>query len=113
SQYKGIPVKPGQTWDRLYCSMQAWVKNKESGGVAVTRENDRHNQEHGEHQMQADRSYVSGISDAPLLYKTVGEVLDDAAARFGDREALVARHQNIRWTYGELAEKAEAVAAGL
>ena len=58
-------------------------------------------------------SYVSGVSSAPLLYKTVGAVLEEAAARWGEREALVVRHQNIRWTYRELNEAADRLAAGL
>jgi len=58
-------------------------------------------------------SYVSGVSSEPLLYKTVGAVLEEAAARWGEREALVVRHQNIRWTYRELDEAADRLAAGL
>ena len=57
-------------------------------------------------------SYVSGVGDEPLLYKTVGAVLEEAAARWGDREALVVRHQNIRWTYRELDAAADRLAAG-
>src|ERR687897_3794426 len=58
-------------------------------------------------------SYVSGVSSEPLLYKTVGAVLEEAAARWGQREALVVRHQNIRWTYRELDQAADRLAAGL
>jgi fatty-acyl-CoA synthase len=58
-------------------------------------------------------SYVSGVGSEPLLYKTVGAVLEEAAARWGEREALVVRHQNIRWTYRELDEAADRLAAGL
>lgn len=58
-------------------------------------------------------SYVCGTSAVPLLYKTVGVVLEDAARRWGDRLALVVRHQNIRWTYRELNEAADRLAAGL
>jgi fatty-acyl-CoA synthase len=57
-------------------------------------------------------SYVCGVGDEPLLYKTVGAVLEDAAARWGEREALIVRHQNIRWTWRELDEAAERLAAG-
>jgi fatty-acyl-CoA synthase len=57
-------------------------------------------------------SYVSGVGDEPLLYETVGAVLEEAAARWGDREALVVRHQNVRWTYRELDEAADRLAAG-
>jgi len=58
-------------------------------------------------------SYVCGVGTEPLLYKTVGAVLEDAAARWGEREALIVRHQNIRWTYRELDEAADRLAAGL
>jgi fatty-acyl-CoA synthase len=58
-------------------------------------------------------SYVCGASSTPLLYKTVGGVLEDAARRWGDRPAMIVRHQNIRWTYRELNDAAERVAAGL
>jgi fatty-acyl-CoA synthase len=57
-------------------------------------------------------SYVSGVSSEPLLYKTVGALLEEAAAQWGEREALVVRHQNIRWTYRELDEAADRLAAG-
>jgi fatty-acyl-CoA synthase len=58
-------------------------------------------------------SYVHGASDVPLLGETIGDFFDRAAARWGGREALVVRHQNIRWTYGELAKRVDALAAGL
>ena len=38
-------------------------------------------------------SYVSGTSDEPLLYKTVGALLDEAAQRWGERDALIVSHQ--------------------
>ncbi len=59
-----------------------------------------------------DLSYVSGVGSEPLLYKTVGAVLEEAAARWGDREALVVPHQNIRWSYRQLDEAADRLAAG-
>jgi fatty-acyl-CoA synthase len=57
-------------------------------------------------------SYVCGVGGEPLLYKTVGTVLEEAAARWGEREALVVPHQNIRWTYRQLDEAADRLAAG-
>ncbi|MDO8861306.1 AMP-binding protein [Haliea sp. E1-2-M8] len=57
-------------------------------------------------------SYVSGIAAVPLLYKTIGLALDEAAERWGDREALVVGHQDVRWSWTELATRAEALAAG-
>lgn len=58
-------------------------------------------------------SYVCGTGSVPLLYKTVGTALEDAARRWGDRPALIVRQQNIRWTYRELNAAADRLAAGL
>jgi fatty-acyl-CoA synthase len=58
-------------------------------------------------------SYVCGVSDEPLLYKTVGATLEEAAGRWGDRLALIVRHQNVRWSYRQLNEAADQLAAGL
>lgn len=58
-------------------------------------------------------SYVSGVSDVPLLYKTVGGLLEEAAAKWREREALICLHQNIRWSYGELNEAAERLSGAL
>ena len=61
----------------------------------------------------AEPSYVSGTSDRPLLGMTIGAFFADAAARWADRDALVVRHQQIRWTYAELAQRVNACAAHL
>jgi fatty-acyl-CoA synthase len=58
------------------------------------------------------QSYVHGASDAPLLGLTVGGALDQIAKRLPGREALVVRHQGIRWTWGELKKQTDALAAG-
>ncbi len=47
------------------------------------------------------------------MYQTVGEVLDRALHRWGDREAVVVRHQDIRWSFRELAAAVDRFAAGL
>ncbi|MFB9261796.1 AMP-binding protein [Bradyrhizobium erythrophlei] len=57
-------------------------------------------------------SYVCGTSDTPLLGETIGRSLDRARERWGDREALVSPSHNVRWTWNEFAERAEALAAG-
>src|SRR6202050_659328 len=59
------------------------------------------------------QSYVHGVSMTPLIGETIGTHFDKMAARFADRDALIVRQQNIRWTYGELKEKTDALAAGL
>ncbi|MBS0366144.1 MAG: AMP-binding protein [Proteobacteria bacterium] len=63
--------------------------------------------------MSALASYVSGTSGQPLLYRSVGGVLSDAAARWPDSPALIVRHQMIAWSYRELDERATAIARGL
>ncbi|MBI5705878.1 MAG: AMP-binding protein [Armatimonadetes bacterium] len=59
------------------------------------------------------QSYVHGASTVPLIGDTIGIHFDQAAARWPDREALVIRHQGIRWTYVELQKQVDAFAAGL
>ena len=58
-------------------------------------------------------SHVIGAAAPPLLSGTIGQALDAAAKRWGEREALVSAHQSIRWTWRELHARAEAFAAGL
>ncbi|WP_027514673.1 AMP-binding protein [Bradyrhizobium sp. WSM1417] len=57
-------------------------------------------------------SYVCGISDTPLLGNTIGRSLDQAARRWGDREALVSPSHGVRWTWTEFAARVDALAAG-
>ncbi|WP_417320589.1 AMP-binding protein [Emcibacter sp.] len=59
------------------------------------------------------KSYVNGISDKPLRYQTIGEAFDEAVELYGDREALVVCHQDIRWTYSEFSKQVDDFAAGL
>lgn len=58
-------------------------------------------------------SFVHGASTEPLMYLTVGNLLDRTAERYGEREALVVRHQGVRWSYAELKDRVDAFAAGL
>lgn len=57
-------------------------------------------------------SYSRG-PDAPLLEKTISQVLSEMAARLPEQEALVVRHQNTRLTFRHLQQCVEAVARGL
>jgi len=57
-------------------------------------------------------SYVCGISDVPLLGETIGQSLDKAVSRWGDREALVSPSHGVRWTWKEFATRVDALAAG-
>ncbi|MCS0631257.1 AMP-binding protein [Telluria mixta] len=58
-------------------------------------------------------SYVHGSRDVQLIGETIGAHLAGITAHFGDREALVVAHQNIRWTYSELLDRVNRFAAGL
>ncbi|MDY7100360.1 MAG: AMP-binding protein [Actinomycetota bacterium] len=58
-------------------------------------------------------SYDAGPTDVPLLDETIGACLARAASTWRDREALVARHQGVRYTYGELDAATEELARGL
>ena len=61
----------------------------------------------------AELSWVRGADSPPLLETTIGQALDLAVERWGDRPALISPPQNLRWTWRELAARADAVAAGL
>ena len=63
--------------------------------------------------MSPAASLVRGADAPPLIEHTIGAALALAAARWGEREALVSVEQGIRWTFAELLERADAVAAGL
>ena len=55
----------------------------------------------------------TGPTDVPLLDETIGANLARTVAEHGDREALVARHQGVRWTYAEFADRVARLARGL
>ena len=59
------------------------------------------------------QSYTHGASAVPLIGETIGAKFDNAVARWADREALVVRHQGVRWTFAQLKEAVDAFAAGL
>ena len=59
------------------------------------------------------QSYVHGASATPLIGATIGTRFDQAVERWPEREALVVRHQGIRWRYRELKREVDAFAAGL
>jgi len=59
------------------------------------------------------QSYVHGASATPLIGETIGANLERMTAQGPDRPALAARHQGVRWTYGELNRRADDLAAGL
>ncbi|MFI9407411.1 AMP-binding protein [Nocardia sp. NPDC052316] len=58
-------------------------------------------------------SYASGTSQTPLLGDTIGGNLDRTVAAYPDREALVDKPTDRRWTYRELGAAIDALATGL
>jgi len=58
-------------------------------------------------------SYAHGASSVPLLGETIGANLERVVARWPQAEALVSRHQGVRWSYRELNERVDALARGL
>jgi len=58
-------------------------------------------------------SYDHGVSDKKLLGETIGAFFDRAVETWRDREALVVRQQNVRWSWGELGRRVDDLAAGL
>jgi fatty-acyl-CoA synthase len=57
-------------------------------------------------------SYARGPS-LPLLDKTIGQILEDAAAHNPSGDALISRHQGIRLSYRDLQGQVEQTARGL
>ncbi len=58
-------------------------------------------------------SYGCGTAQAPLIYQTIGELLEQIAAEHPTREALVVPHQGIRWTFAEYLREIDRLASGL
>ena len=61
----------------------------------------------------SQHSHVVGATEPPLLEQTIGAALDLAAQRWPAAEALVSRHQDVRYSWAELKAAADAFAAGL
>jgi fatty-acyl-CoA synthase len=59
------------------------------------------------------QAYAHGPSPVSLLGETIGDALNRAADRHGDRDALISCHQQIQWTYAELLSEVNRVARAL
>jgi fatty-acyl-CoA synthase len=59
------------------------------------------------------QSQSAGPAAPPLLEETIGATLRAVAARFGERDALISRHQGIRWTYARFDAEVDRLARGL
>ncbi|MBH3458464.1 fatty acid CoA ligase family protein [Pseudomonas putida] len=58
-------------------------------------------------------SHTQGNPDKPLLDHCIGDAFDATVARFPDREALVVRHQQLRYTWRQLADAVDQHARAL
>jgi fatty-acyl-CoA synthase len=58
-------------------------------------------------------SLVAGETAPPLLECTIDEMLAATVARHAGRDALISRHQGVRWSYAEFGARVDNVAAGL
>jgi fatty-acyl-CoA synthase len=58
-------------------------------------------------------SYVHGACATPLIGQTIGAYFDRTAEQYGERDALIVRHRQIRWNWRELQQRVDDFAAGL
>jgi fatty-acyl-CoA synthase len=63
--------------------------------------------------VSVEPSYLHGACITPLRCDTIGAAFDSSAVRFAQRDALIVRHQNVRWSYAELKRHVDNVAASL
>ena len=63
--------------------------------------------------MDEKQSYVHGASLTPLIGETIGAHFDRMAAKYAAREALVVRHQDLRWSWAELKRRVDNLACSL
>ena len=64
-------------------------------------------------QTSSQISYDHGVSTKKLIGETIGNFFDKIVEKYRDREALVVKHQNVRWSWGELGRRVDELAAGL
>ena len=58
-------------------------------------------------------SYSNGATDVPLIEKTIGRLFNEVCSTHEHNDALVSKHQALRYTYGELRKRADEVAVSL
>ncbi|MGB0091667.1 MAG: AMP-binding protein [Solirubrobacteraceae bacterium] len=61
----------------------------------------------------SNSSYIHGTSPSALIGETIGENLDRIVATYPERDALVVRHQDVRWTYADFGARVERLARAL
>ncbi len=60
-----------------------------------------------------NKSYFKGAEAPPLINETIGACFERIVAQYPDREALVVRHQGIRWTWSQYRNEVIKLATGL
>jgi fatty-acyl-CoA synthase len=58
-------------------------------------------------------SYVHGAGATPLIAATIGGYFDQIAERYAEHDALIVRHQQVRWSWRGLKQRVDDFAAGL
>ena len=58
-------------------------------------------------------AYASAPADLPLVYKTIGQCLDEAATNFTEHEALVNLSESARLTYAQMQQQANDLARAM
>ena len=58
-------------------------------------------------------SYSRGRQDKALLAQTIGQAFDETVAKFPLGEALVVRHQQLRYSWAQLGEAVDLHARAL
>jgi len=59
------------------------------------------------------KSYYCGASTTQIIYETIGVYFDRICEQHPEQDALIVRHQDVRWTYRELQKKVNELATGL
>ncbi|XP_044268322.1 medium-chain acyl-CoA ligase ACSF2, mitochondrial isoform X2 [Tribolium madens] len=57
-------------------------------------------------------SYKHNLGEEPLRHITIGTLLDETVSKFGDRKALISRHQKKSLTFSEILNQTDKLAAG-
>ena len=49
-----------------------------------------------------EKSHVFGDTSVPLIEKTIGSYFEEQVEKYENREVLISKHQNLRYTWDEL-----------
>eukprot|EP01111_Echinosteliopsis_oligospora_P016716 TRINITY_DN7039_c0_g1_i1.p1 TRINITY_DN7039_c0_g1~~TRINITY_DN7039_c0_g1_i1.p1 ORF type:complete len:651 (+),score=131.70 TRINITY_DN7039_c0_g1_i1:45-1997(+) len=59
------------------------------------------------------KAHFKGPTTKQLIASSIGDFFDDQVLKYSERDFLVVVHQNIRWTWNKMKERAESLARGL